>query len=256
MKKIIIALMVATMLFTSGAANSIQANGWRLNITSSIDEETPVVVTEVEFLDDSTVPVDVSQSDIGISDCGWTCDSVLSNQIGDSAVVFVANPKRNRKIGVAFDNNLSSYYTTTYKIVGKPGNFYVQYSIYRGATTPPRTNRNIKSYSVSVPDEDIKTGAPGGWTLEYLSSTSNSWELAHTRRPDSTDINWNTSGRVYEVAVGSTTFYLVDSKGTRSMVFGTDSDWSAPLTGTALTDATTAISDDGILVARRLEFDL
>ncbi len=266
MKKIIIALMGVAMLLASGAANSIQSNGWRLNITSSIDDETHVVVSEVEFLNDDDPTVDVSQSNLGGTsgggiECGWNCDSVSTNQIGKGNAIFVANPKRNRKVGVTVDNDISTDYTTDYKILVAPGNFFVQYSIYRGVTNPVRSSYrsyNVTTYSITVPDDAIATGAPGSWTLEYLDNSTNSWEVADTRERDTTDINWNNAGRVYKVLSPPTTFYLVDSSGTRSMVKGTDSDWSAPLdtsTTPTLTEATTAISDDGELVGRRLEFD-
>jgi hypothetical protein len=268
MKKIIIALMGAAMLFTSGLANSIQSNGWRLNITSSMDEDTHVVVSEVEFLNDNVVgeiavPVDVTQVDLGGTtaggtECGWNCDSISTNQIGVGSVEFVANTKRNRQVGVAIDNNQSSYYTTDYKITPAPGNFFVKYSIYRGVTDPVRDSYrsyNVTGYSLTVPEDAITTGAPGSWTVEYLDSSTNSWEIADTRERDTTDINWNNAGRVYKVTDGGITFYLVDSSGTRSMVLGTDSDWSAPLSGTALTAANAAITSED-LVGRRLEFDL
>lgn len=279
MNKFFAAFAGLMLLVASASTFALQANGWRLNITESADNETPVSIMEIEYLydDDSssaTPDVDMFEADLGHTACSagahtWSrvitsgtyagtyevgCDTFTSNRRGEpnTTITIVSDwraaIKTRRQIYTLIDNNFLTYWTTTDKVTAADP-FSLQYMFYTGADAPSRTLPDVTSYAITVPAAMVDTGAPVAWTFEYHDPDAGAWFQDHVKTSD--DVNWSSAATVYKV---STDYYLVD--GTTIRMWDGTSDWGAALSGTALTTAQTAISDSGTIVGYRLEFDL
>lgn len=65
MKKILIALMTSILLLGSATVAAVEAKGWRLVITDSIENDTKIVVSEIEFLHKASYDVDAVTTGVG-----------------------------------------------------------------------------------------------------------------------------------------------------------------------------------------------
>lgn len=192
MKKFTLAVAAFTALIFSANTFALEALGWRLAITTSIANDTPITISEVEWLhddddDSATARVDGTSADLGATECGWTatkpnftddevavavpCDSASSNQRPDSVP---ANTRRNRAAKVVFDDNYSTEFQTR-RTINNGQVFYVQYIWYVGSQAPGRTLPDVEAYSVTVPTDVVDTYAPSVWTVEYLDRNSGQW---------------------------------------------------------------------------------
>ena len=206
MKKFAIALFAATMLLFSTVAYSVPAKGWRLVLEQSIANNTPMVISEIEFLyDDDPSPlvenlVDATEGDLGIVACGWTrdvannpggtpqvgvatpCDSVATDQTPDISVV-PSGTRRTRLGKLMFDNSFASRFLTVRTLGRNDETWTVQYTFYIGATPagtdPNRITKDVVAYTVTVPNNftgpTVNGYAPSIWRVEYLDSASGQW---------------------------------------------------------------------------------
>lgn len=189
MKKLALLAAFFTTLIFSANAFALEARGWRLAITTSIANDTPITLSEVEWLyDDSGSYADGTSSDLGITECGWTaakpnspdgslsdvpvpCDSASSNQRPED---LPANTRRNRAAKVLFDDSYSTEFQTK-RTINNGQVFYVQYRWYVGPAAPGRTLPDVVAYSVTVPTDVLLTYAPSVWTVEYLDGNTGRW---------------------------------------------------------------------------------
>lgn len=275
MKTFFTAFVGLVLLAVTSSSYALEAGGWRFNFTQSADGESPITLMEVEFLHDddasaATPDVDALESDLGYSICGWDrtivddgspdysgvyqvgCDTLTTNRRGDPNVtIAIASDwrpavKTRRQINTVIDNNFLTWWTTSDKVTSAD-NFFVQYTIKTGSGIS-RTLPDVTSYAITVPVDVVTTNAPVAWGLQYFDATVGNWLQDHSK--DSNDVNWNNAANVWKV---SSTYYLKEGTSVR---LWDGSKWGNPLTGTALTAANTAISESGVLVAKRLEFSL
>ena len=197
MKKIFALFTGVLFLLAVGTASALEARGWRITVVDSIANNTPVVISEVEWLYDTggSVYADGTESDLGIVACGWTreapnltgslatipvgCDSVSTNQLPDDSMTVPANTRRTRLGKIAFDDVFTSYFITKRNITAT-NLFHLEYSWYVGPAAPSRTLPDVVAYTVTVPNEFINPlgdtpYAPSNWTVEYRDVNTGRW---------------------------------------------------------------------------------
>jgi len=231
MKNLFAAFAGFVLLVASATALALQAGGYRLTMTGSVDGDTPISITEVEFLSASS---DVFEADLGYSICGWDrviasgtyagtyqvgCDTFSTNRLGDPNVT-IAIPsdwrtaiKTRRQIYTMLDNNFNTYWTTADKVTADDP-YSIQYTIHTGNDVPARTLPSVTAYAITIPVADLSTGAPIAWTVEYFDAAVGNWLQDSVVTSD--DVNWSSAASVWKTTPD---FNYVDISST---ITGTD----------------------------------
>lgn len=194
----VLSLMVA---ITFGAfvehAHAVETQRIRIIFTGSADGETPIQLTEVEFLydhddDDDTDLVDATESDLHNSVCGWDCDSALTNRSGTPSSE-LSGVLSHRQVRVVYDNNYTTYFTVDDNITeATPWN--VQYTWYLGSEADDRNAElNIEGYTITVPVGVESTAAPNSWRIEYFDVEELDWIVADTETGTGVDFSDGTA---------------------------------------------------------------
>ena len=279
MRKIAIAAILAlTTLAFSSATFGLEALGWRLTVQQAFDDDSSAAMSEVEWLyddddDDDTPLIDSTEEDLGEALCGWMrrvpnltgttsvvptpCDSVSMNR--RPARTNIPSGTRRTRLGkLMYDNLLTSGVETREKVAPNV-DWKSQYVFYIGNSAPGRTRPDVTEYSITVPLDQVEDGkAPSVWWVEYLDPQRGTW----IRFPDSEQgsvensvfIDFERDGG--DVFVADGTYYYVKQP-TVKVWDGTD--WSAPLTSSSTptrAEALEIIGEDGVEVAKRMEFEL
>lgn len=206
MKRFVIALFCAITLAFSSAAYSVEATGWRIIFEQSIENDTQIAVSEIEFLydddDDPQTPrVDATLADLGEAECGWTrdvsnldvtgdgindlqtnvpvpCDSVSTDRRRESTIV-PTGTRRTRLGKLMFDDNFASEYKTRRVINPNNGTWTVQYMWYIGPAAPSRTLKDVDAYSLTVSNEYLGPSpdglAPSIFQVDYRDPSTGRW---------------------------------------------------------------------------------
>ena len=218
---------MGVLCILSTTAQSLEARGWRLTFTQSIANDTPIVVSEIEWLydddgDPATPLADATFGDLGKADCGWTrtapnltgntgtisvgCDSVA---VSKSATTTITGVRRTRMGFLMFDNNFASSFQTSDFVSPSNGVFQVQYVWYIGIAAPGRTLKDVEAYTVTVPTAFLGPGengfAPSIWTVEYLDATGR-WVKFEGADISAANFNDGTEVDANGVAKGETGF--------------------------------------------------
>lgn len=195
MKKIFALLTGLVFLTAVGSASALEALGWRISVTDSIANGTPIVVSEIEWLyDTGSAYADGTESDLGVVACGWTreapnltgntssfnvgCDTVSTNYMPSDDMTVPSGTRRTRLGKIMFDDNFVSSFTTK-RIVSEDKPFHIQYTWYVGSSAPGRTLPDVVAYTVTVPNAYVGPGddgyAPSNWTVEYRDVDTGRW---------------------------------------------------------------------------------
>lgn len=198
MKNLFLVLFTASLLFLTATASAVQSSGWRIIFTTSIANDTPILLSEIELLYDhddnsATANVDGTLADLGAALCGWTrqvpnltgnttpipvgCDSVRTNQQPDSSITVPAGTSSIRLANRLFDDGFTTEFKTK-RNIDTTNQFVVIYKFYQGSSAPSRVLPDIEQVSLTVPNDYVGPGedglAPSIFSIEYQ-GTDGTW---------------------------------------------------------------------------------
>lgn len=185
MKKLLLATTALFLLAVSTTSFALQARGWRLAITDSIENETPIVIAEIEWLHNATYDIDAvstgsggsfSFADLGIGD--------VTDQFEAGSIFVVSGSTGNDGTYKVASSSYSSLTNVTTVTIATDDEDYED-------TVSDSTDDGTITTSSSVDGSRSDLGASAcGWTRKLSNNPGGTTQTGVSTPCDSVGVNY------------------------------------------------------------------